>query len=97
MMVELLPKYILDDKELCFEIEECLVNGNLTYPDNHEILNLKMGFKQFFEDNDAGILTCRGVSMAVWKLNEVFYYFDSHSKNDEGLNSCKDLELQKKN
>lgn len=42
MMVELLPKYILDDKELCFEIEECLVNGNLTYPDNHEILNLKM-------------------------------------------------------
>ncbi|GJQ78158.1 hypothetical protein Trydic_g2490 [Trypoxylus dichotomus] len=87
MMSELLPKYIVDDKELCFEIEECLVNGNISYPDNDEIPNLKIGFKQFFEDNDAGVLTCRNVSMAIWKKNDVFYYFDSHSKNDEGLNS----------
>lgn len=42
MMAELLPKFILDDKELAFEIDECLVNGNLSYPDIHEILNLKI-------------------------------------------------------
>lgn len=41
MVIELLPKYIMGDKELCFEIEECLVNGNLTFPDDHEIPNLK--------------------------------------------------------
>lgn len=43
------------------------------------------GLCKYFEDNDGAVLTCRNISMSIWKLDNYYYYFDSHDRNENGL------------
>lgn len=55
-------------------------------------LSPSIGFKQFFMQNESGILTSCGVSYAFWRSKSVFYVFDSYPRDANGRNvktSCK--------
>ncbi|KAH9639682.1 hypothetical protein HF086_002508 [Spodoptera exigua] len=49
--------------------------------------NLKNGLIQFFTESDVdggAIVTCNGVSVAIWKNDNLYYLFDSHSRGPKG-------------
>ncbi|KAK9886347.1 hypothetical protein WA026_015864 [Henosepilachna vigintioctopunctata] len=87
MVDELDRNFSFSNKELTFEIHDCYVNGILGYPDDGDVLNIKTGLMRFFEEFNFGVLTSRNISVAVWKKDGAFYYFDSHSRDNKGLTS----------
>ncbi|KAF9798930.1 hypothetical protein SFRURICE_019712, partial [Spodoptera frugiperda] len=48
--------------------------------------NLKNGLMDFFTEScDHGaIITCNGISVAIWKHDNLYYLFDSHSRRPKG-------------
>ncbi|XP_065167903.1 uncharacterized protein [Atheta coriaria] len=86
LVSELLPEFVLKDMLVTFDVSECMVNGVITIPEEYRnTWNLQKGFKEFFKDNDYGILTCRGISVAVFKAHGQYFYFDSHDRNNFGF------------
>lgn len=86
LMVSELPKtFTVMNKTVELEIEDCIINGLITSKDKDEVPNLKKGLAEFFVDNDYAIVTCRNISFAVFKFKEIFYYFDSHSRDESGV------------
>lgn len=45
------------------------------------------GLMRFFEEFDFGVLTSRNVSIGVWRTDGAFFYFDSHSLDEKGINA----------
>ncbi|CRK90234.1 CLUMA_CG003947, isoform A [Clunio marinus] len=67
--------------------EECIINGSLLANDSSDDnLTLCQGLKTFFENDDLGVLTCCGVSLAIWRHSDAFYLFDSHGRDEQGRN-----------
>lgn len=46
--------------------------------------NLKNALHIFFQDHTYGILTANGISVAIFKYNNTFWIFDSHSRGPNG-------------
>lgn len=49
--------------------------------------NLKNGLTHFFTESDVdegAIVTCNGISVAIWKRDDLYYLFDSHSRGPKG-------------
>ncbi|KAB0791417.1 hypothetical protein PPYR_03217 [Photinus pyralis] len=82
---ELNRKCALEGTEINFDIEECAVNGLIDAKDYDDTLNLKSGIATFFRDNNSAIVTARSVSVAIWKKDQAFYYYDSHSRDEKGM------------
>lgn len=59
----------------------------------NECLNLIFfqGLEIFFEDNTSAIVTCRNISIGVWKNEHCYYCFDSHDRDENGLFTSKFL------
>lgn len=89
MMCELLDIYNIENKELIINIDECLVNGVVHAPDTFEFPNLRKGIEEFFVDNICGVITAKNISVGIWKYEDYFFYFDSHSRGPEGYDDCK--------
>ena len=53
-------------------------NGNEGFP------NLKNALNIFFRDHNCGILTANGISVAIFKFDNKFWLFDSHSRGPKG-------------
>lgn len=47
------------------------------------------GLEKFFLKEKTGVVTAKGLSVGVWKDNDAYYMFDSHSRNEKGFQSCK--------
>ncbi|KAL3271900.1 hypothetical protein HHI36_022370 [Cryptolaemus montrouzieri] len=88
MVDELDRNFSFSNKEVTFDINDCCVNGVLGYPDHGDVLNIKTGLLKFFNEFDFGVLTCRHISVAVWRKDGVFYYFDSHNRDNKGLTTA---------
>lgn len=43
------------------------------------------GLEEYFKENDVGIITAGNISVAVWKYNNFYYYFDSHTRDHNGI------------
>lgn len=86
LMASEIPKKFAFDatKEVNLEIQDCLVNGIVSAKSNDNICNLRKGLEEFFIDNDTGVLTAKSLSVAVWKKDEIYYYYDSHSRDEKG-------------
>ncbi|KAF2888220.1 hypothetical protein ILUMI_17953, partial [Ignelater luminosus] len=82
---EVLIKFPLEGYEMNLEIQDCMINGLLDAKDDNDALNLKKGLEEFFKDNDTCIVTTRSISVAVWKNEEIYYYYDSHSRDENGV------------
>ncbi|XP_074039685.1 uncharacterized protein [Leptinotarsa decemlineata] len=85
MLTELNKKFKLSNMQALFEIEDCDITGKINPSYDENDISLKKGVQIYFNDNDSGIITCRDISIAVWKKDNVFYYFDSHSRDEMGL------------
>ncbi|VEN60728.1 unnamed protein product [Callosobruchus maculatus] len=83
MLNEVNTVFKFPTQEAVFVIDECLVNGSLK--GEKDLLNLENGLEMFFKDNDRGIVAVRNISVAVWRHEGVYYYFDSHSRDEKGL------------
>nr|CAI5839704.1 unnamed protein product [Callosobruchus analis] len=83
MLNEINTVFKLPTQEAVFLIDECAVNGSLK--GEKDLLNLENGLEMFFRDNDRGIIAVRNISVAIWRHEGVYYYFDSHSRDDKGL------------
>lgn len=51
--------------------------------------NLHNGLDLFLENHPAGILIANGISLAVFKVNDYFWMFDSHSRGPNGRKASK--------
>ncbi|EFA04883.1 hypothetical protein TcasGA2_TC014944 [Tribolium castaneum] len=85
MVDEVKRDFDVENKKVNLEIDDCLVNGIINAKSDTGIPNLKRGFEQFFTDSDGGIVTANLQSMAVWKRDGTYYYYDSHSRDDKGV------------
>ncbi|XP_044260521.1 uncharacterized protein LOC123008654 [Tribolium madens] len=85
MVDEVKRDFDVENKKVNLEIDDCLVNGIVNAKSDTGIPNLRRGFEQFFTDSDGGIVTANLQSMAVWKRDGTYYYYDSHSRNDKGV------------
>lgn len=75
----------LDKTLIDFLFDDCVINGTLQSSDGSN-LSLTEGLATFFEDDELGVVTSCGISLAVWKLEEAFYLFDSHNRDEKGRN-----------
>ncbi|XP_044763345.1 uncharacterized protein LOC123320203 [Coccinella septempunctata] len=87
MVDELNRNFSFSNKEVVFDIIDCCVNGILGYPDHGDVLNVKTGLMRFFDEFDFGVLTCRNISVGIWRTDGAYFYFDSHSLDDKGINA----------
>ncbi|XP_045468526.1 uncharacterized protein LOC123676579 [Harmonia axyridis] len=85
MVDELNRNFSFSNKEVVFDIIDCCVNGILGYPDRGDVLNVKTGLMKFFQEFDFGVLTCRNISLGVWRINGDYFVFDSHSLDEKGI------------
>jgi hypothetical protein len=85
MVDELNRNFDVLNKRVNLEIDDCLVNGVINAKSDTGIPNLKRGFEEFFLESEAGIVTANLQSMAVWRRDETYYYYDSHSRNEKGV------------
>jgi len=61
------------------------ISGHL-YNDNSKegLPNLKNALHIFFQNHTYGILTANGISVAIFKCDDIFWIFDSHSRGPNG-------------
>lgn len=86
MITEVPRKFAFDaTKEVNIEVQDCLINGIVSAKSNDKICNLKKGLEEFFIDNDTGVITAKTLSMAVWKKDDSYYYYDSHARDEKGI------------
>ncbi|CAH1118614.1 unnamed protein product [Phaedon cochleariae] len=85
MMSEINKSFKMHDLEANFEVDECMINGMLNAKNTNDNKDLRKGLEELFFDMESGIVTCRYISVAVWKKDEVYYYFDSHSRDEHGF------------
>lgn len=71
------------------DIDDCVINGLITAKNSEETPNLKKGLMSFYEDFDWAVVTTRGISVAAFRYKEIFYYYDSHSRDEKGLTRSK--------
>ncbi|KAF5281689.1 hypothetical protein FQA39_LY17710 [Lamprigera yunnana] len=81
---ELLRRYKIGDLDISLEIKDCLINGLLDRSDDVPAFDLKRGVVEFFKAFEYGILTCREISVAIWKIKAAYFYYDSHSRDGFG-------------
>lgn len=84
MVAELYKSFDMGEQRFFFEIEDCLVNGIINSKEE-AIFNLERGLVEFFEKEESGIITANDQSMSIWKCKDAFFYFDSHSRDPEGV------------
>ncbi|XP_050444843.1 uncharacterized protein LOC126848201 [Cataglyphis hispanica] len=89
------------NRKVIIDVEDSAIVGNLLASDDSELLNLKKGLHQFFEDKQYGIVEVRKLSVAVWKVEEevngkdketVYYYFDPNPRDKLGQLSAEPAE-----
>ncbi|CAG9853719.1 unnamed protein product [Phyllotreta striolata] len=68
-----------------FTLEECVQNGIFTAKCDTGVMNLYKAMAYYYLSHDDGIITCRNMSVGVWKFEDMFFYSDSHSRDDKGL------------
>lgn len=65
--------------------EESVIYGKLHGSDGSYI-SLPHGLELFFKNDDLGIITASGISVAVVKFSDAYFLFDSHSRDEYGRN-----------
>ncbi|XP_060534309.1 uncharacterized protein LOC132706789 [Cylas formicarius] len=85
MLSELNRSYKVREKEVYFEVEDCVVNGLVYADESDDLLNLRKGLEYYFRDFDCGVLTARSVSLAIWKYDNAYFYLDPYSRDHEGI------------
>jgi len=100
LLVQDLKKNLyLKNRKVSIDIEEAVVVGDLSAPDDSELPNLEKGLRQFFEDKQYAIVEVGKLAVAVWKVEEeskdkrdkdkdkdkkqVFYYYFDPNPRDE--------------
>ncbi|XP_044261040.1 uncharacterized protein LOC123009011 [Tribolium madens] len=86
MIAEIYKSYDIENRRFMFEIDDCLVYG-VVNSKTPGILTLQQGLTEFFQNSDGGTVTSNDQSMAIWREGDAYFYFDSHSRDKEGL-SC---------
>ncbi|XP_028139261.2 uncharacterized protein LOC114333567 isoform X2 [Diabrotica virgifera virgifera] len=81
MLTEINKNFKWKDKMVDFDVEECLSNGLFDCKDT----NFNKTIHNYFNTFDSGIITCRSMSIVLWKSEDKFYYFDSHNRNEKGF------------
>ncbi|XP_968612.4 uncharacterized protein LOC657031 [Tribolium castaneum] len=84
MAAELYKSYDVENRRFMFEIDDCQVYG-IVNSKSPSILTLEQGLSEFFQNCDGGTVTSNDQSMAVWRSGDSYFYFDSHSRDKEGL------------
>jgi len=95
-LVEINREFLsVDELHTEIEIFEKVINLSITQDDSisghlhndnsaEGFPNLKNAFNIFFQDHNYGILTTNGISVAIFKFDNNFWIFDSHSRGPKG-------------
>lgn len=83
---EISKVYLLHDQKIEFLIEQGTVYGTLFGMEESGVLNMEQGLFEFFKNNEMGIITSCGSSIAIWQKFEFYYVFDSHTRDSHGCN-----------
>jgi len=94
LIQDLKKNLYLKNRKVSIDIEEAVVIGDLSAPDDSELPNLEKGLHQFFEDKQYAIVEANKLSVAVWKVEEelkdkdqkkiFYYYFDPNPRDELG-------------
>lgn len=93
LLQDLKRHFYLKNCKVKVDIEETAVVGDLSALDDSEVLNLKKGLRQFFDNKQYGIVEVKNLSVAVWKAEEqlknkdkeiFYYYFDPNPRDALG-------------
>lgn len=96
LLVQNLKKNLyFKNRKVTINVEEAAVVGDLLASDDSELLNLERGLRRFFENRQYGIVETKGLSVAVWKVEEevkdkdkdketFYYYFDPNPRDKLG-------------
>lgn len=96
LLVQNLKKNLyFKNRKVTINMEEAAVVGDLLASDDSELLNLERGLRRFFENKQYGIVETKGLSVAVWKVEEevkdkdkdketFYYYFDPNPRDKLG-------------
>ncbi|XP_056633874.1 uncharacterized protein LOC130443328 [Diorhabda sublineata] len=83
MLTDIKRNFRWMDKIVDFDVEECVSNGIFDCKEN----NFEKVVRDYFSNYDSGIITCKVMSVALWKNEDKYYYFDSHNRDDKGLST----------
>lgn len=84
-ITEILTELRLNNVVVDLSFEESTVYGKL-YGSGSSFVPLVNGLKMFFKNDDLGVLTACNVSLGMIKLNDGYFLFDSHARDEFGRN-----------
>ncbi|XP_015183126.1 PREDICTED: uncharacterized protein LOC107069920 [Polistes dominula] len=79
------PEFYIGNYKITICVEETDIYGNL-FSETVGCSDFADGLSQFFSNNDAGVITAQGTSVAMWRhLDNGFLLFDPESCGQNGL------------
>lgn len=79
------PEFYIANYKILVCVEETGIYGNL-FSETIGCPDFADGLQKFFKNNDAGVITAQGTSMAMWRHPEIgFLFFDPAPCDEEGI------------
>ncbi|XP_071864649.1 uncharacterized protein [Bombus fervidus] len=79
------PEFYISNYKVLVCVEETGIYGNLL-SETVGCPDFADGLQKFFQNNDAGVITAQGTSMAMWRHPEIgFLFFDPAPCDEEGV------------
>ncbi|XP_050312068.1 uncharacterized protein LOC126747451 [Anthonomus grandis grandis] len=69
------------------EIEPDFITGDIKAQDFEELLDVKRGLEKFFESAKYGVLYAKGLYVAVWRGQKMYYMADGMKRGPNGIQS----------
>ncbi|XP_076256073.1 uncharacterized protein LOC143193632 [Rhynchophorus ferrugineus] len=83
-----IPKKICLSKFMVeVQVEPNKIVGDVKAQSFEDILDVKRGLDKFFEDSKYGILQSKGIYIAIWKGEKMYYLFDGLKRGPNGIQS----------
>lgn len=78
-------QFCIGSDRVVLEIEWDAVTGEINAQKLETELDVERGLTDFFRKYKTGMLSARGLTIAVWKKGHFYYMFDPHSRGPSGL------------
>lgn len=62
-----------------------VVVGDINAQNSEEVMDVKRALESYFEEHRSGILSCKNLTVAVWRGARVYFMFDSNSRGPNGV------------
>ncbi|CAG9131777.1 unnamed protein product [Plutella xylostella] len=86
---EVVTEFHVTNFSVRLEVDPITVHGDYKAGETGDILNIKRGITEFFENNHAGVLCCKNYCIGIWKSDEgeAYCMWDAHAIGPRGRTS----------